>query len=174
MIRVAINGFGRIGRQAAKIMLENQDVFKVVAVNDLTNPEALANLLKYDSVYGVYEREVSSDADEIIIDKKKIKVYSEKDPADLPWREDKIDVVIESTGFFTKKEDASKHISAGAKNVVISAPSKGDNPAPTFLRGLMMINLIMTKSLITPLVPLTVSPQLSRFSKMRLVLKKRL
>lgn len=135
MIRVAINGFGRIGRQAAKIMLENQDVFKVVAVNDLTNPEALANLLKYDSVYGVYEREVSSDADEIIIDKKKIKVYSEKDPADLPWREDKIDVVIESTGFFTKKEDASKHISAGAKNVVISAPSKGDNPAPTFLRG---------------------------------------
>ena len=135
MIRVAINGFGRIGRQAAKIMLENDDVFKIVAVNDLTNPEALANLLKYDSVYGLYEREVSSDADEIIIDKKKIKVYSEKDPADLPWKEDKIDVVIESTGLFTKKEDAAKHISAGAKNVVISAPSKGDDPAPTFLRG---------------------------------------
>lgn len=124
--RIAINGFGRIGRNAFKIAYERPDV-EIVAINDLTDTKTLAYLLKHDSNYGTYSREVSYDADEIIIDGNHIKVYAEKDPLNLKWGEDKIDVVIESTGRFTTYEDASMHLKAGAKRVVISAPSKSDN-----------------------------------------------
>jgi len=135
MIRVAINGFGRIGRTAAKIMLEQPKAFQLVAINDLTNPENLAYLMQYDTVYGQYQKLVEATKGGLKIDRHTIEVSAEKDPAKLPWKEKKIDVVIESTGIFTKGEDAKKHLEAGAKAVVISAPSKGDEPAPTFLRG---------------------------------------
>jgi len=124
-IRVAINGFGRIGRQVLQAGLKEKGI-EWVAVNDLTTPEALAYLFKYDSVHGKSTVSVKSGKDHIIIDGKKIKVLSEKDPANLPWKQLKIDVVVESTGFFRKKEDAEKHIKAGAKKVLISAPGKGD------------------------------------------------
>lgn len=124
--RVAINGFGRIGRSAFKIAFERSDI-EVVAINDLTDTKTLAYLLKYDSNYGTYQYDVSSDDTGIIIDGKHIAVLSERDPKSLPWRGMSIDVVIESTGFFTKSEDASKHIQAGAKRVVISGPTKSED-----------------------------------------------
>lgn len=123
--RIAINGFGRIGRNAFKIAYERPDL-EIVAINDLTDTKTLAYLLKYDSNYGVYAHDVSFDEDEIIVDGNHIKVYAEKDPLNLKWSEEKIDVVIESTGRFTTYEDASMHIKAGAKKVVISAPSKSE------------------------------------------------
>ena len=127
MIKVAINGFGRIGRLAFREMITGSD-FDVVAINDLTDAAQLAYLLKYDTNHrSFHEDMISSDEDEIIINnRKKIKVYSEKDPANLPWAELGVDVVLECTGLFTKKEDAEKHIQAGAKKVIISAPAKGD------------------------------------------------
>lgn len=124
--RVAINGFGRIGRSAFKIAFERSDI-EVVAINDLTDTKTLAYLLKYDSNYGTYQYDVSSDDTGIIVDGKHIAVLSERDPMSLPWRGMSIDVVIESTGFFTKSEDASKHIQAGAKRVVISGPTKSED-----------------------------------------------
>lgn len=124
--RVAINGFGRIGRSAFKIAFERSDI-EVVAINDLTDTKTLAYLLKYDSNYGTYQYDVSSDDNGIIVDGKHIAVLSERDPRSLPWRGMSIDVVIESTGFFTKSEDASKHIQAGAKRVVISGPTKSED-----------------------------------------------
>lgn len=123
--RVAINGFGRIGRNAFKIAFDRGDC-EVVAINDLTDTKTLAYLLKHDSNYGTYQHEVSSDESHIIVNDKNIKVTAEKDPASLPWGELKVDVVIESTGRFTKKEDAELHIKAGAKRVVISGPTKSD------------------------------------------------
>ena len=127
MIKVAINGFGRIGRLAFREMITGSD-FDVVAINDLTDAEQLAYLLKYDTNHrSFHEDMISHDEDEIIINnRKKIKVYSEKDPANLPWAQLGVDVVLECTGLFTKKEDAEKHIMAGAKKVIISAPAKGD------------------------------------------------
>lgn len=124
--RIAINGFGRIGRSAFKIAFERSDI-EVVAINDLTDTKTLAYLLKYDSNYGTYRYDVSSDDTGIIVDGKHIAVLSERDPKSLPWRGMSIDVVIESTGFFTKSEDASKHIQAGAKRVVISGPTKSED-----------------------------------------------
>ena len=124
--RVAINGFGRIGRSAFKVAFERSDI-EVVAINDLTDTKTLAYLLKYDSNYGTYQYDVSSDDTGIIVDGKHIAVLSERDPRSLPWRGMYIDVVIESTGFFTKSEDASKHIQAGAKRVVISGPTKSED-----------------------------------------------
>lgn len=124
--RVAINGFGRIGRSAFKVAFERSDI-EVVAINDLTDTKTLAYLLKYDSNYGTYQYDVSSDDTGIIVDGKHIAVLSERDPRSLPWRGMSIDVVIESTGFFTKSEDASKHIQAGAKRVVISGPTKSED-----------------------------------------------
>ena len=124
--RVAINGFGRIGRSAFKIAFERSDI-EVVAINDLTDTKTLSYLLKYDSNYGTYQYDVSSDDTGIIVDGKHIAVLSERDPKSLPWRGMSIDVVIESTGFFTKSEDASKHIQAGAKRVVISGPTKSED-----------------------------------------------
>ena len=127
MIKVAINGFGRIGRLAFREMITGSD-FDVVAINDLTDAETLAYLLKYDTNHrSFHEDMISHDEDEIIINnRKRIKVYSEKDPVNLPWGELGVDVVLECTGLFTKKEDAEKHIQAGAKKVIISAPGKGD------------------------------------------------
>lgn len=126
MIKVGINGFGRIGRNAFKIAFERPDM-EIVAVNDLTDTKTLAHLLKHDSSYGTYSHEVSFDNENIIVKGKKIRVLSEKDPAALPWKDLGVDVVIESTGLFTKAEDAKKHLDAGAKKVVISAPAKSDD-----------------------------------------------
>lgn len=125
MVKVAINGFGRIGRNALKILLERHDV-QVVAINDLTDAKTLAHLLKHDSSYGEYDKKVSSTEDSIMVNSREIKVFAEKDPENLPWKKLDVDVVIESTGFFTKPEDAAKHLKAGAKKVVISAPAKGE------------------------------------------------
>lgn len=136
MIKVAINGFGRIGRSAFKIALEKwSDAVEVVAINDLADNKTLAHLLKYDSNYGVWNHHVSGTDSDIVVDKNRIKALEEKDPAKLPWDALGVDVVIECTGVFTDKDGAGKHISAGAKRVVISAPSKGDDPAPTFVLG---------------------------------------
>lgn len=133
MKTIAINGFGRIGRAALKIILETPGL-KVIAVNDLMSIENAAYLFKYDSVYGVFNGEVSSDGNHLLVNHKKILFLSEKNPEKLPWKDLEIDVIIESTGFFTKKEDAEKHIHAGAKHVVISAPSKSVD-MPTVLHG---------------------------------------
>ncbi len=124
--RVAINGFGRIGRNAFKIAFERPDL-EIVAINDLTDTKTLAHLLKHDSNYGTYQHEVGFDEKGIIVKGKHIDVLAEKDPAALPWKEHKVDVVIESTGFFVKPELAKAHVTAGAKKVVMSAPAKGDN-----------------------------------------------
>ncbi len=124
-LRVAINGFGRIGRQVLQAGIQDKAI-EWVAVNDLTTPEELAYLLKYDSVHGRSPVEVKAGNGCIFVAGKKILVLSEKDPEKLPWKQLKIDVVVESTGFFTSKEDAEKHITAGAKKVVITAPGKGD------------------------------------------------
>ena len=127
MIKVAINGFGRIGRLAFREMITGKD-FDVVAVNDLTDAETLAYLLKYDTNHrSFHEDKIAFEGDELVINnKKRIKVYAEKDPVNLPWKELKVDVVLECTGLFTKLEDAQKHIEAGAKKVIISAPGKGE------------------------------------------------
>lgn len=133
MVRIAINGFGRIGRNAFKIAFDRNDV-EIVAINDLTDAATLAHLLKYDSNYGIYSKEVKSEGDNLVVDGKAIRVFAEKDPAALPWRDLNVDVVIESTGFFTNPADARKHIDAGARKVVISAPAKGDG-AKTIVLG---------------------------------------
>lgn len=127
MIKVAINGFGRIGRLAFREIITSSD-FDIVAINDLTDAETLAYLLKYDTNHRSFHEDIINfDEDEIVIKgTKRIKVYSEKDPINLPWDELGIDVVLECTGLFTSLEDASKHIEAGAKKVIISAPGKGD------------------------------------------------
>lgn len=124
-IKIAINGFGRIGRNAFKIAFERSDL-EIVAINDLTDTKTLAYLLKHDSNYGTYQHDVSSDDQNIIVDGRPIKVLAERDPAALPWTDLGVELVIESTGFFTDKEGASKHITAGAKRVVISGPTKSD------------------------------------------------
>ncbi len=125
MIRVAINGFGRIGRLVFRLMQEDKD-FDVVAINDLTDAAQLAYLLKYDTSHRRYEKNITSDDENIIIDGKKVRVYANTDPKTLPWKELDIDVVFECTGLFTSKEKAYAHIEAGAKKVIISAPAKGD------------------------------------------------
>lgn len=125
-IKVAINGFGRIGRLVFRLMQEDPD-FDVVAINDLTDAAQLAYLLKYDTSHRRYRTdEISNDEENIIINGNKIRIYSEKEPINLPWKELEIDVVFECTGFFTSKELAYSHIEAGAKKVIISAPAKGD------------------------------------------------
>ena len=162
MIRVAINGFGRIGRSAFKVWFDkHKDEMQVVAINDLVDPAALAYLLKYDSVYGTWEHDVEGkiapdftpgvsqgealrtpgvsqgnlegkEVGQITVDEVGVKIFATKDPAKLPWKNLEVDVVIESTGRFTKLDSAQAHIKAGARRVVISAPSKD---TPTFLLG---------------------------------------
>ena len=131
--KMAINGFGRIGRPTLKIALDNPDV-DVVAINDLTDNATLAHLLKYDSVYGIYDKEVKATEGTITIGGKEIRALSEPDPAKLPWKELGVDVVIESTGVFRKEKDVKKHLDAGAKIVIISAPAKEGN-INTFVKG---------------------------------------
>ncbi len=123
--KIAINGFGRIGRNAFKIAFARDDI-EIVAINDLTDTKTLAYLLKHDSNYGTYDKEVTHDDKNVIVDGHKVVVLAERDPALLPWKDMDVDVVIESTGFFTDKEGASKHITAGAKRVVISGPTKSE------------------------------------------------
>jgi len=131
-MKIAINGFGRIGRLSAKAILAYPEL-EIVAVNDLTDPATLAHLFCYDSTYGQFEGEVKATGEDLIINGKPIKVLSEKDPALLPWANLGIDLVIESTGRFTDRENASKHLTAGAKKVVISAPA--ENPDVTIVVG---------------------------------------
>jgi glyceraldehyde 3-phosphate dehydrogenase len=131
--KVAINGFGRIGRNAFKIAL-NRDDIEVVALNDLTDTKTLAHLLKYDSTYGTYEKEVDFDDENVIVDGQKFRVLQVKDPAELPWRDLGVEVVIESTGLFVDPAKARAHIEAGAQKVIISAPAKGDG-AQTIVLG---------------------------------------
>lgn len=145
-IRIAINGFGRIGRQAFKIALIKPEL-EIVAVNDLTEPSVLAHLLKYDTVYGVYDQSVSFDLNKqkanplistvgtLIVGSRKIPVFADKDPAMLPWKDLNVDVVLESTGRFITTDLASAHIKAGARKVIISAPTKDEGVTPTFIIG---------------------------------------
>ena len=133
MVKVAINGFGRIGRNAFKILLERRDA-QIVGINDITDAKTLAHLLKYDSSYGTYDKKVSATEKSIIVNTREIPVFAETDPANLPWKKLGVDVVIESTGRFTKPEDAKAHLKAGAKRVVISAPAKGEG-AKTVVLG---------------------------------------
>ena len=129
MLKVAINGFGRIGRTAFKIALDKfGGQIEIVGLNDLGDAKTLAHLLKYDSNYGIWKKDVQSDEKHIIVDQKSYPVFAEKDPSNLPWKDLEVDIVIESTGRFTDKEGASLHLKAGAKKVVISAPSKGEIP----------------------------------------------
>jgi glyceraldehyde 3-phosphate dehydrogenase len=138
--KIAINGFGRIGRNAFKIAFERPDI-EIVAVNDLTDTKTLAHLLKHDSNYGTYQHDVGADEQNIIVDGKPIRVLAEKEPEALPWGDLGVDVVIESTGFFTKHEDLKKHITAGAKKVVLSAPEKDDDDHDTFVIGVNEQNM---------------------------------
>ncbi len=133
MPNIAINGFGRIGRNTFKAGFDKPG-FNVVAVNDLTDSKTLAHLLKHDSTYRTWDKKVSYDAKNIIVDGKKIPVVAEKDPTKLPWKELKVDVVLECTGRFTDEKGASQHLTAGAKRVIISAPAKGGN-VPTHVIG---------------------------------------
>lgn len=132
-IRIAINGFGRIGRLAFRIITEMHKHVDIIAVNDLVPAENLAYLLKYDSVHRSPNFDVRSEGDFLIVNEVKTKVLSERDPTKLPWKEMEIDYVIESTGLFTKAEDAKKHLEAGAKRVILSAPAKGE--IPTIVMG---------------------------------------
>jgi glyceraldehyde 3-phosphate dehydrogenase len=132
-VRVGINGFGRIGRLVVRSAIKDADI-EFVAVNDLVPADALGYLLKYDSTHGNYEGEISGAEGAITVDGRKIRCFSERDPAALPWKDLKVDYVIESTGLFTNRESASKHLDGGAKRVIISAPAKSPD-IPTFVMG---------------------------------------
>ncbi|WP_136707325.1 type I glyceraldehyde-3-phosphate dehydrogenase [Agromyces sp. H66] len=125
MTRIAVNGFGRIGRNTLRALLERDSDLEVVAVNDLTEPKALAQLLRYDSSLGRLGRPVEVDGDVLVVDGRRIRVLAERDPANLPWKELGVDVVLESTGRFTSAEAAKAHLAAGARKVLVSAPSDG-------------------------------------------------
>ncbi|HUQ70281.1 MAG TPA: glyceraldehyde 3-phosphate dehydrogenase NAD-binding domain-containing protein, partial [Planctomycetaceae bacterium] len=138
-VRVAINGFGRIGRVAFRAMAARSSEFEIVAINDLGKPDALATLLKYDSIHGRFNGTVTHEGDSLVVNGKKVKVCAEKDPRSLPWKALGVDIALESTGFFTGREKDGKpgydsHISAGARKVVLSAPAK-DAPDLTCVLG---------------------------------------
>ena len=126
-VRVAINGFGRIGRNLLRSALKYGNDLEFVAVNDLTDTSALAMLLKYDSVHGRFDGTVETSGDDLVVNGKTLKVLSERDPADLPWKDLGVDIVVESTGFFTQRDAAAQHLTAGAKKVLISAPAKQED-----------------------------------------------
>ncbi len=132
-VKVAINGFGRIGRLAFRLMFGNPE-FEIVAINDLTDAQQLAYLLKYDSSQGRYDKEVKFEGTDLVVDGVKIPVYAMKNPIELPWKQHEVDVVLECTGFFTSRESAQAHITAGARKVVISAPAK-EKDVPTVVYG---------------------------------------
>ena len=135
MIKIAINGFGRIGRSVFKRIIENHPDLEVSAINDLTDNKTLAHLLKYDSIYGRYEKEIGSNESSISVNQKKFPVFAERDPKKLPWEKLGIDIVLECTGIFRDLDGARKHIKAGAKKVIISAPSKSGNAIPSYVMG---------------------------------------
>ena len=137
MINVAINGFGRIGRMIFRAAWNERNI-NIVAINDITDTKTLAYLLKHDSLQGPFKEDVGFTEDSIVISRKKIKVLAEKDPTKLPWKQLKVDLVIESTGRFTTPQDAAQHISAGAQKVLLSAPFKGDNSLPPSAISLVM------------------------------------
>jgi glyceraldehyde 3-phosphate dehydrogenase len=124
-VKVAINGFGRIGRLAFR-QIHGLEGIEVVAINDLTSPKVLAHLLKYDSAQGRFEEDVKATENSIVVNGKEVKIYAQKNPAEIPWKDHNVDVVLECTGFFTDKDKAASHLTAGAKRVVISAPATGD------------------------------------------------
>lgn len=126
-VKVAINGFGRIGRNAFKIAEEKDVNFEIVAINDITDPETLAHLLKYDSCFGIFDAEVEAEGGAIVINGRKVHISAHRNPEEIPWGEMGVDVVIECTGLFTKKEDAARHLKAGAKRVILSAPGKEED-----------------------------------------------
>lgn len=126
MIKIAINGFGRIGRVLTRVIQKHPEI-QLVAINDLADAKTLAHLLKYDSIHRIFPKQISSNNENIYIDEKPVKVFNEKDPALLPWTSLGVDIVVESTGFFTDKQGAGKHLQAGAKKVIISAPPKDAN-----------------------------------------------
>lgn len=123
MVKIAINGFGRIGRCVFRAACDNEDI-DFVAINDLTDAKTLAHLLRYDSVHGRFEKKIEAKENSLVVDGKEIRILSEKDPGNLPWKELNVDIVIESTGRFRDRESASKHIKTGAKKVIITAPAK--------------------------------------------------
>jgi len=131
-VRIGINGFGRIGRNFFRASYKDQDI-EIVAINDLTDAKTLAHLLKYDSVFGILDAEVAAKDDSLVVDGKAVRIIAERDPLKLPWGDLGVDIVVESTGVFTKREDAEKHLKAGAKKVIISAPAKG--PDITIVMG---------------------------------------
>jgi len=133
-IKIAINGFGRIGRPVLRRILENHPAMQTIAINDLTDNKTLAYLLKYDSLYGRYNKEIGYDKEGIIVNGNKILIFEEKDPVNLPWKDFDIDIVLECTGVFTDLEGSKKHLEAGSKKVIISAPPKGKE-IPTFILG---------------------------------------
>jgi glyceraldehyde 3-phosphate dehydrogenase len=134
MIKIAINGFGRIGRPVLRRLLEKHPNVEVVAINDLTDAPTLAHLLKYDSTYGRFDKDVKVEGDNLVVGNQAIKIFAKKDPSELPWKDLGVDVVLECSGVFTKMDGAKKHIEAGAKKVIISAPC--DSPdIPTYLLG---------------------------------------
>ena len=126
-VRVGINGFGRIGRQSLKAIIQRSPEVEVVAINDLVDPKMNAHLFKYDSTYGIYPGSVTAEESELVIDGRRIKVLASKDPAALPWGDLGVDIVVESTGLFTNAEKAAAHLKAGAKRVIISAPATGED-----------------------------------------------
>jgi glyceraldehyde 3-phosphate dehydrogenase len=134
-VKIAINGFGRIGRLALKRALQNHPGLEIVAINDLTDPKTLAHLLKYDSVYGIFSKPIQFNEKSLSVEGKEIRIFAEKDPAKLPWKDLGIDVVLECTGLFTDYEGAKKHLEAGAKFVIISAPSKDPAKIPSYVLG---------------------------------------
>ncbi len=146
MVNIAINGFGRIGRQAFKAAMGNKNI-KIVAINDLTDTKTLAHLLQYDTAYGKYELAVTYDEKNIIVKGKKVPVFAEKDPSILPWKKLKVDVVLECTGRFTDKAGAELHVKAGAGKVIISAPAKGTE-IPTYVRSVNCGKVGKEKSLV--------------------------
>ncbi len=133
-IKIAINGFGRIGRSVFRRLLAKKSQLKVIAINDLTDNDTLAHLLEFDSLYGRYKGKISFDKETIKVDGESIKIFAEKDPLNLPWKKLGIDIVLECTGLFTDKEGANKHIISGAKKVIISAPPKSSE-VPSFVLG---------------------------------------
>ena len=126
-IRIGINGFGRIGRNVFRALQENAKDIEVVAINDLTDPATLAHLLKYDSIHGRYKGSVTVDGTTMTVGGKSMKVLAERDPSKLPWKDLNVDIVLESTGFFTQRDRAAQHLSAGAQKVIISAPAKQED-----------------------------------------------
>ncbi len=148
-INVAINGFGRIGRAVFKILLNQKDKINIVAINDLTDIKTLAHLLKYDSCYGIFDKEITVKEDRIVVANKLYKILAEKNPRNLPWKKMNVDIVLECTGLFRTKEKADLHIKAGAKKVIISAPAKGDANIKTIVLGVNEQKILKTDKIIS-------------------------